>query len=314
MEAELREGAALRRTCSTMSCQATLIAVPGPDTQATARLLDRALARLDQLEQRWSRFLPDSDVSRLNAGRGLPVAVSADTITLVEAMCAGWRATDGSFDPTLLATLVEVGYARSRVDATRRTSLPAGAARRGDPDAIRLDRRRRVVQLPVGTTIDPGGIGKGLAADLVVAELLAAGVAGALVEIGGDLRVGGAPPTGRGGWRVDVDTAANDGPTRVELTDGGVATSTSRLRTWLDGTRTRHHLIDPATLDASDSDAVSCTVIAGTAAWAEAFTKVAFANSARAAIGILERHGLAASITTTHGIRLETPAWKEFAR
>ena len=55
-------------------------------------------------------------------------------------------------------------------------------------------------------------------------------------------------------------------------------------------------------------------MIAGTAAWAEAFTKVAFAHPAGAAIDVLERHGLAASITTTHGTRLETPAWREFAR
>ena len=168
--------------------------------------------------------------------------------------------------------------------------------------------------LPVGTTIDPGGIGKGLAADIVTGELIAAGGRGAMVEIGGDLCVAGVGPDGMPGWVIEVDPAVDTDITSVVLAAGGVATSTSRLRTWTVDGRARHHLIDPLTLDCSDSDSVSCTVIAGTAAWAEAFTKTAFALAPADAIDVFDRHGLAAAIITTGGDRITSRTWEHFER
>lgn len=304
-----------------MSCNASIVAVvdgsPGIDGET---LLDRAIARLDALERRWSRFLPDSEISTLNAHPGTPVAVSLDTVRLVEAMVHGWHATHGAFDPTLLGALVELGYAQSRTDLTARTSLASGVDRRGRPEAILVDPEQAVVVLPPGTAIDPGGIGKGLAADLVVAELIAAGASGALVEIGGDVRVAGLAPDPGYGWIVAVDTAAGTpvdthvGTDTVALSDGGVATSTSRLRTWRFAGADRHHLIDPTTLRPSETDAISCTVIAGSASWAEAFTKVAFTLPPPAAISAFESRRLAASITTHTGERLTTSTWGTFLR
>jgi thiamine biosynthesis lipoprotein len=302
-----------RHTIRVMSCEAALIAVSDAlDPRALDDLLIQAARRLRALEALWSRFRSSSEVSRLNAADGSPLRVSQETVQLVEAMVHGWHATDGCFDPTLLGTLVELGYAQSRDDGTLRTSLPSGALRRGRPDQIRVDRARRIVQLPAGTTIDPGGVGKGLAADIVVDELIEGGASGALVEIGGDIRVSGPAPDAVLGWLVDVDTTGSTH--RIALGDGGVATSTSRLRTWTVAGSPRHHLVDPATLDCSATDAVSCTVVAGTAAWSEVFTKTAFAMPTQRALTALERHGLAASITTTAGDRITTTAWEAFAR
>ena len=99
----------------------------------------------------------------------------------------------------------------------------------------------------------------------------------------------------------------------MDITHGGVATSTSRLRTWTADGAHRHHLIDPATLHSTATEVESCTVIAGTAAWAEAFTKVAFARGAAAALADYRRHGLAARITTPDGV-VTTPDWTAFRR
>ncbi len=303
----------VRQTTRVMSCTASML-VTTEDAAHAAGLLTAATQRLHELERRWSRFLPSSEVSLLNRSGGTAVRVSPDTVRLVEEMVRGWHATSGCFDPTLLAALVELGYAHSRQDAGRRTSLAACAERRGRPDAILVDRDDGIVVLPIGTTIDPGGIGKGLAADIVTGELVAAGALGAMVEIGGDLCVAGIGPDAMSGWVIEVDPAVNTDITSVALAAGGVATSTSRLRTWTVDGRARHHLIDPLTLDCSDSDSVSCTVIAGTAAWAEAFTKTAFALSPAAAIDVFDRHGLAAAIVTTGGDRITSRTWEHFAR
>ena len=87
-------------------------------------------------------------------------------------MLEAWRATGGRYDPTLLAAIDAAGYATS-VDG----SGPRSAGPRGPRAGRGLRRRARarsapLVAVPSGAGIDPGGIGKGLAADIVVTELL----------------------------------------------------------------------------------------------------------------------------------------------
>ena len=120
-----------------------------------------------------------------------------------------------------------------------------------------------------GRSFDPGGIGKGLAADLVVEELLAEGAWGAMVNLGGDLRVGGVPPTGPT-WVVAIDHPHHGPLTTVELVDGGLATSTTLRRRWSGQECHPHHLLDPATGRPHRGGADFVTVIAGTGWWAEA--------------------------------------------
>ena len=66
-------------------------------------LLHLAEWRVSGLEARWSRFLEDSELSRVNARAGEWVPVSGDTLRLVDRSLAAWRMTDGAFDPTVLA-------------------------------------------------------------------------------------------------------------------------------------------------------------------------------------------------------------------
>ncbi len=299
-----------------MNCTGTIAVVTDHDggNADLTRLLDRAVEMIDDLERRWSRFLPGSELSRLNGSAGRTVRVSEQTVRLVTAMVQGWHATLGCFDPSLAGTLVELGYAASRSDAAERTSLPAGTGGRGRPDSILVDVDQRLVQLPPGTAIDPGGIGKGLAADIVFEWLYGQGVAGAAVELGGDLRCGGAAPDPDHGWAVAVDVAHDAGPDLVCLGGGGVATSTSRLRTWQVGAAKMHHLIDPTTLASSAADVVSCTVVAGTGAWAEVFTKCAFVLPVEDAVAVYEDRRVAASMTLHNGNRRCTSAWATFDR
>ena len=135
------------------------------------------------------------------------------------------------------------------------------------------------VTLPPGVRLDPGGIGKGLAADLVAEELMARGAAGAMVNLGGDLRAVGRPPEGEV-WVVGVDDPQDPGHerARVVLVQGAVCTSSRAKRAWAttDGRRV-HHLVDPARGTPIESEVVAVTVLAGQAWWAEAMAKVLFA-------------------------------------
>ncbi|HVW31448.1 MAG TPA: FAD:protein FMN transferase, partial [Acidimicrobiia bacterium] len=186
-----------------MGSDAHVIVVGGNPGRA-----DAARRRIDGLEHKWSRFLPDSEISRLTQRAGAWVDLSEDSLLLVQRAVEAWRLTVGRFDPTVLHAVIRAGYDRSfdRLDRDQ-PGRPGEAEPRPGREAlgaagIEFDGHR--VRLPPGLGFDPGGIGKGLAADLVVAEALHAGATGVCVNLGGDLRVAGEPPSGDS-WTVAVD-------------------------------------------------------------------------------------------------------------
>ncbi|MDQ6697001.1 MAG: FAD:protein FMN transferase [Actinomycetota bacterium] len=251
-----------------MGTDVEIIVVGHPDL--AAELVQRARSRVDQLEQRWSRFLPDSEVSLLNRCAGATVTVSDETVVLVRVAIEAWRLSGGSVDPTVLGALIRAGYDRSfdelgtDPDPVSSWLLPGCGDIAVDGNAVRM---------PAGTGFDPGGIGKGLAADVVAGEMMQGGADGVCVNLGGDLRVIGAAPQA-GGWTVAVEHPWSDAAVaHVGLADGALATSTTLRRTWRVDGEVRHHLIDPATGRPSDTDLTSVTVVAGTAWVAEVLAK-----------------------------------------
>jgi thiamine biosynthesis lipoprotein len=248
-----------------------------------AGLLVAAELRLRTLEQRWSRFLPTSDVSRLNSAAGRPVAVDADTVVLVERAIEGWRMTSGGFDATVLAAVVGAGYV-----ADLRTSAPH-PGKPGPPGVgmagVHVDRTTGRVGLPSGCGFDPGGIGKGLAADLVAFDLRRGGADGGCVNVGGDLRTWGIAPHG-GRWRVDV------GDRTVEISGGGIATSGSSRRRWdVDG-QSFHHVVDSRTGRPTTSGTASVTVIANSGWRAECCATALMAVAPQAIPNVMARWGV----------------------
>lgn len=247
------------------------------------RLLVIAKQRAVELEASWSRFIPTSEISILNANAGQRVEVGKPTRTLIRRAKQAWVHTSGVFNPLQLTTLRGLGYDRTFADLGISTA-PAGLEeltlggscledchdRCGE---IEVDDLAGTAKLPHGTAFDPGGIGKGLAADLIATELIELGAEGALVNLGGDLRaVGTGPNHNDGQWIVDVgDTIANGHHMQVALGSGAIATSTTRRRQWSqpDGT-SRNHLIDPSTQTCVDNDLALVSVVAAEAWQAEA--------------------------------------------
>lgn len=274
-------------------------------------LLDNAVRRINELEQRWSRFIDSSEICELNRHAGSDVVVSTDTVLLIERGIEAWRLTGGGFDPTVLGSVLRAGYDvsfdemcddRAAVGST--STLLIGCT------DIRVD--GRMVRLPAGTGFDPGGIGKGLAADIVIGELLTAGAAGACVNLGGDLRVAGNSPQGES-WTIAVDDPWTSEPiTMVGLGVGAVATSTTLRRYWVVDGQPRHHLIDPATGDPSDSDLVLTTVIAGEAWMAEVMAKAILLRGSERAFDIVDDPTVQALTIDVAGVVETTPGFRQF--
>jgi thiamine biosynthesis lipoprotein len=203
-----------------------------------------AFARVEALNGIFSDYDETSELCRLSAaaGRG-PRPVSAELWSVLQAAQELARRTGGAFDVTLGP------YVRLWRRSARQAELPAsarlaGAARAVGFQRLRLDAERRTVVLEVpDMRLDLGGIAKGATLDLVLEELARHGIERALVDGGGDLRLG-APPPHRSAWRVTVEGA--DG-LRLELAHCAVATSGDRARSVVIAGERYSHIIDPAT-------------------------------------------------------------------
>ena len=143
--------------------------------------------------------------------------------------------------------------------------------------------------LSPGVGFDPGGIGKGLAADLLVHQLIEAGAEGACVSLGGDGRMAGEPPDG--GFQVGVGNPYDPSElvAVVVLPDHGIATSSRLIRKWSAGGVARHHLLDPRTGKSIENGLDAATVIAPYAWLAEILTKAAFVAGAREGATLLRK-------------------------
>jgi FAD:protein FMN transferase len=296
-----------------MGTRARILVVGEP-----AGLSERLRDRLFDLEARWSRFVGTSEISRLNRAGGAIVNVSADTLDLLEHAAAGWEATYGLFDPTILGDLERAGYDCSfeqiGIETADGGPRPPSWLIRGCA-GLEIDHHASTARLPAGVGFDPGGIGKGFAADLLVAEAMAAGAEGILVDLGGDLRVSGAPPERAGCWRIGVDDPTRPGTiASVHLTEGAVATSTRQRRRWTtaDGRR-QHHLIDPLLGLPVDSEVVSATTVAAAGWQAEVLAKAAFIGGPVQGVGLVDTLGGAALVVTADGELTTGPTWTEFA-
>ncbi len=267
-------------------------------------------ALFDEWERTLSRFLPESELSRLNARAGTAVEVSPLLWDVLTTALQAARATDGRYDPTLQRQMLWIGYDRTFADidkAGRGTTRPVGQARTGgDWRLIQLDQAHRRVTLLEGAGLDFGGIAKGMAVDAALGQLHALNLTPALVNAGGDLAVMGQPP-GQPDWPIAVP--GRDRHWAIPLRNGAIATSTVTRRNWRQGDTARHHLIDPTTGEPARSDILSATVVAPYCRQAEVGAKAALLLGAEAGVRFLETHGLAGLLIPTTGDYLTAGPW-----
>jgi FAD:protein FMN transferase len=216
--------------------------------------------RLRVLEERFSRFRADSEISRLNRSPGSWCDISEEMYALLKLALDAAVASGGLVNIAVLPRLVEAGYAGTWPFDEPRGPEPAPAAP-ADPRPVPpltevLELRRGGARLLPGHAVDVGGLAKGKWADDVVSCL----GPDAAASLGGDVSCRGAGPSGEG-WPV-----ALPGGEVLLLTDGAVATSGTAKRRW---GRDAHHLIDPRTGRPSRSDVDRATVVATTGACAE---------------------------------------------
>jgi len=236
------------------------------------------------LEQTFSRFRPDSELNRVNAGAAEFVAASPTFVRVLALALDAARRTDGLVDPTLGAAIEAAGYDRDFAELAGE-GPPPGPTALGSWRHVRVA-GRLVFRYP-GTKFDLNCVVKGLAVDAAVNEL------------GGDGFV-----AARGAAAVGLPGGGS-----LTLRNGGLATSGSTARRWLRGGAVQHHLIDPRTGRPSTSSWQEVTVAAGSCVEADVAAKTAFLLGDEGPAW-LDDHGLPGCFRTA-GVEVANKGWRE---
>jgi thiamine biosynthesis lipoprotein len=258
--------------------------------EATARrAASAAIDEVHRIEAKYSRYRPDSVLSRINAAAGSGASIIDDeTSHLLDFADACWRQSDGLFDPTsgILRRAWRFDVPRVPTDAEL---APLLALIGWD----KVERDERSIRLPAaGMELDFGGFGKEYAVDRAAAVLKEAGIESAFASLAGDLLVLGEQPGGEP-WQVGIQHPRERDRiiARLPVASGGVATSGDYER-FIEVDGVRHcHILDPRT-GRSARGFQSVTVHATSCIVAGSASTIAMLKGAKEGIAWLDDLGL----------------------
>ncbi len=213
-------------------------------------------------EQRYSRYLPESWITRINLASGLhPITIEEEDMEVIAAARYAYFQSKGAIDPSCLPLTKLWQEARSG---------------RKIPDASLIHHAKNLVNwkkveisdhrifLPTtGMGLDFGGFGKEFAVDKTAGLLLNLGCRDFLVDFGGDLFASGYGPDGQP-WKIGIERPTPSGQPKyvLALTDKALATSGNYRKFFdIDGKR-YGHAIDPRTGFPTIHSQLSASVIA----------------------------------------------------
>ena len=275
----------------------TLIEIKLP--AASAHLFPECFSEIRRIENAFSRFLPDSELSRLDSRLGSWQGASEEFIFLLRKGEEFGRITGGQFDITLKELLEEMGYGPKSTDSSlsSRSGSPrsdqkqagkhsplshlASALRSFSPPFL-IDGKNQKVLL--NRQVEFGGFGKGYALDRVRALLESKGVFHYCINAGGDIfaRQG----EGFGPWEILLEHP--DDPSMaigtVKVSNSAIAGSAANRRRW----NGMHHLIDPKARRPS-TGMKAAFVAAKTGMEADAYATALFTSGFERAVSLLSR-------------------------
>ena len=238
---------------------------------ASAEFAEQRLWRwIGEIDDACNRFRDDSEITRLNESAGATREVSPTLRRALEAALDAAERTEGLCTPTVLTALRAWGYDEDYeiVRDRGREREPDVVSPSNPLEDVEYDAAAGTVRLRHGCQLDLGATAKALAADLVADDV--APYTGVVVEIGGDVAVRGTGP--QGPWVVGVSTGLEirGGEPRVVVSGGGLATSSSVVRTWTVAGRVVGHIIDPRTGRPAHGPVIAATVAADSCVHANA--------------------------------------------
>lgn len=271
-------------------------------SKAVQAATDRAFGWFYEIEERCTRFDPQSELMQLCAQTGVPVVVSTMLFEALQFALMMAHESGGAFDPTVGRRMEANGFSRDhRTGQIICTPVSPEADVSYLPDVsyrdVELDHERRTVTLRCPLVLDLGAVAKGLAIDMAVREL--ASFRDFAIDAGGDLYMGGSNPRGEP-WQVGIAHPRRPGRLMDELRISNKAVCTS-------GHYERGpHIEDQRAAPIPGAPLVSATVVADGAMLADALATAAFVLGANEGLRLVRRMGAEGLMVATDLVRYET--------
>jgi thiamine biosynthesis lipoprotein len=224
------------------------------------RLASMVASEAWRVEDKLSRYLSGNIIDRINSADGQPVRVDDETAQMLDFASTLFVLSDGAFDIT--SGVLRRAWTFDGSDGVPTTDAVAALL-----DLVgwgRVSWQSPLLTLPAGMEIDLGGIGKEYAVDRAILQLRSASDVPCLVNFGGDLAVTSEPHY-RSAWTVGIESPdGGEGPKRLELRQGALATSGDARRYLQKDDKRYGHVLDPRTGWPIEDAPSSITVAADT--------------------------------------------------
>lgn len=275
---------------------------------ADEKVLQKAIDRVYEIEERMSAFRPDSDISTINknAGKG-KVRVHQDTFQVLKAAAHYAKLSKGAYDMTIrpLVELWGIGKKDSYIPSEE--EIGSMIKQVNYKDMLLKEKIGTVELKKAGQKIDLGGIAKGYAADEIKRILLENNIKNAMINLGGNILTMGSRNENEP-WKIGIQNPL--APTgsylgTLNLSEKTIVTSGSNERFFMKDGKRYHHILDPKTGAPAKSHLLSVTVVCNSSMEADALTTALFVMGLEKGLKFLKKFNAEAIfITRNMGIYL----------
>ena len=269
----------------------TLVAEAGQSFEFSDAAMQAAIeAELAQINQIMSTYIPDSELMQLNAAEvGVWQPLSAPLYDILQLSQQISGLTQGAFDVTVGPLVNLWGFGPDPDGELPTAEAIAAVQQRVGYQQLELEEQRARKQSDI--FVDLSGIAKGYGVDWLGQLFDQHGVSHYLINIGGDLLARGVNPDGEP-WRIaiEIPSAERQGIQRVvPISNVALVTSGDYRNYRQDNGQRRSHIIDPTTGYPVNHSLASVTVIADTAAEADALATAMMVMGTEAALALAEQ-------------------------
>lgn len=250
-----------------------------------------------RLEHLFSRFLPDSDISRINRSAGIKCEKAGpETYEILSRALECSVISQGLFDITI-GPLIDLWDYKRIMEPPARNKIELVLPLVNYKD-LKLDANKKTAALGIsGQSVDLGGIAKGFSSDRFMEIFREYGVTSAFSNIGGNVSTLGSKPDGSP-WRVGIRHPRLNGLLgAVEVAGKAVVTSGDYERYFIDREGRRfHHILNPITGYPAESGLVSVSIVADSAMTADALSTAVFVAGLERGLAIIEKYTQAEAV------------------
>jgi thiamine biosynthesis lipoprotein len=287
------------------SCQASVVEVKGSEflldtiveltlygrNHDTQNMLDEIFGMIKDYEQKYSRYIPESEIAAINSNPHREIVVSEDTMEMLEKSLHFSAISDGLFDISI-GTLVDLWDINGDNPHVPSAGDIASALERVDYRKIILNQARNTVMLSVdGMKLDTGAVAKGFITDKLVSFLQEKEVESALLNLGGNLYLLGSKTDGSA-WKIGIRNPyglQGEYLGTVSVRNMSIVTSGIYERFFEENQEIYHHILNPKTGYPENNQLASVSILSPSSLLADGFSTTVFLLGLEAGMDLVEK-------------------------